>query len=326
MVSLINKFKFMMDIRKYFGLYIIFLLSVTIVSSCKKNNFNDHIGPALCPTANFQFVQQPTMNNTSFNLQTDTVKLTASFNEQVPWTITIKGSISQSFKKFSGYGSSINVNWIGNPDTLDFFQVEQCTAEFKIACKDPISQTFNITGVNKFTNFNYLAFNGDGGALGLLYGPPYGYSNPGTSTTMVAGLNSPQGGNCLCTHGTSTTPVYYFGGFDLNITGNLSSHVLTDPSKVYFNCFVNVQGSQNTIPVVVFTEGVVKRSKNILVYGDGWHYVSFPLSDANVVNPQDISVTSFTLNGYPNKATAGDMCLDFVSFTNNSPFINTTTK
>jgi hypothetical protein len=318
----------MMNVRKYFGLYIIFLLSVTIVS-CKKN-FTDHVGPSICPTAKFQYVVQPTINNTSFNLQTDTVKLTASFSEEVPWTITITGMTSKSFKKFSGYGSSIAVKWIGNPDTVVFFQAEQCNVEFKVACMDAIGKTFTISNVNVFSNFNYLVFNGETGALGVLYGPPYGYPQPPSPmhavTTMVSNLNSPEGGNCICTHGFVDTATYYFGGFDLNTPG-LALHVLTDPSKVYFNCFINIKTSQYTIPVVVFTEGAIKRSKNIIVPGDGaWHYVSFPLSDANVVNPQNISIASYTLNGYPNKATSGDMCIDFVSFTNNSPFISTGTK
>jgi hypothetical protein len=323
----------MMNIRKYFGLYLILLLSFTIISSCKKQNFTDHVGPSICPTAKFQYVQQPMVNKTSFNLQIDTVKLTASFSEEVPWTITITGLTSKSFKKFSGYGSSIAVKWIGNPDTVVFFQAEQCNVEFKVACKDAIVQTFTISTVNVFTNFNYLVFNGGTGALGLLYGPPYGYPQPPSPmhavTTMVSNLNPPQGVNCLCTHGavdpSPDSAVYYFGGFDLNTPG-LASHVLSDPTKVYFNFFLNVKGSQTTIPVVVFTEGAIKRSKNILVYGTGWHYVSFPLSDANVVNPQNITIASYTLNGYPNKANSGDMCIDFVSFTNNSPFIATGTK
>jgi hypothetical protein len=315
-----------MDSKKYFRFYISVFLFLTLVS-CREKKV-DHIGPATCPSSRFEYVQQPTVNGNAFNLSTDTVKLAALFNEDVPWTIIIKGIASKSFKKYSGYGRSIDLKWIGNPDTTVFFQVEQCTVEFKVACIESIVKTFTITAVNKFSYFSYLVFNGDGGALGTIYGPPYGYPQtlaPIAVTSMISNLNSPQGGNCLCTHGVSNSPTFFFGGFTLNAP-NLSTHVLTEPEKVYFNCFVNVKGSLASIPVVSFLEGTIKRNKNILVYGEGWHYVSFPLSEANIVNPQNIASVDFGLNGYPDRTTSGDMCVDFVSFTNNSPFITTGDK
>jgi len=302
---------------------IIFLCIISILTSCKKENVTDHLGPEICASANFQYIQQPTLSSTSVNLSASPLVLKAIFNESVPWSIQITGTMSKAFKKFSGFGDTINISWQGNPDSLLFFQTEQCTATFNIGCKPLITETFTITTVGSFSHFNYLAFSGTpGAALTTLYGPPYGYGNPGTTTTMVSGMNPPipQGGQCLCTHAVSATPSYYFGGYDL--TGTLGTNVLNDPTQVYFNCFVNVLGSELSIPVVVFTEGTSKRSKNILVYGQGWQYVSFPLSDANVVNPQNISITSFTLNAYPNMGTTGDMCISFVSFTNHAPFIN----
>lgn len=303
-------------------LNIIFLLVIGFTTACTKKNFDDHIGPSICPTSKFQYTQEPAVSISSINLTSQVQVFTAAFNEDIPWTVMIKGVTSKSYKKFSGYGKEINVSWKGNPDTLVFFQAEQCTVEFKVACKDAIMKTFDITTVNNFSNIGYLGFNGDGGATGVVFGPPYGYPNAATSTTitMQSSDPSPQGGNYLIINGVSSTPVWYFGGFDVNLT-SFASSVGTDASKVYFNCFINVQGSTATVPVVVFKEGTVNRSKTLYVYGNGWQYVSFPLSEANIVNPKNLSIVSFTLNSYPVQATAGDMAVDFITFTNDSPFI-----
>lgn len=308
-------------------LNIIFFLSIGLLASCKKNNFDDHIGPSICPTANFKYEAQPAVSNANVNFNTQTQVLTASFNEEVPWSILITGTTSKSFKKYSGYGKTINITWRGNPDTLVFFQAEQCKAEFKIACKEAVVVPFTITNVGNFSNIGYLGFNGDAGSSGVVYGPPYGYPSPTTNTTidMESAIPSPQGGNYLTIHGSSTTPVWYFGGYDVNLT-SFSSKVGTDPSKVYFNCFINPLGSTATVPVIVFTEGSVKRNKTISIYGSGWQYISFPLSEANVVNPQDVSIVSVTLNSYPTQATSGAVAVDFITFTNDSPFINVQSK
>jgi hypothetical protein len=302
--------------KKFHRLFIlsIFLLGTTM--ACKKQNFKDHVGPSICPDENFAYEQQPTLNHTSINLNTQVLNLTAKFNQETPWTVVIRGKSSNSYKKFSGYGSTLDINWYGNPDTVAFFQAEACEAELKIACIDPIVMGFNITQPNRFVNFDYLVYDGDLGALGA---GPYAYGDYATHSVSNS-LNSPQGGSCYCTDGASAQPVWFFGGFDFTVSLN-NNTLNVDPDQVYFNCFVNVKGSQNSIPVVTFTEGTIKRNKNVEVYGDGWHYVSFKLSEANIVNPRNVNTVSFGLNAYPEQGTSGAMCIDFVSFTNKSPFI-----
>ncbi len=298
----------------------LFLVLAGSTISCKKNNFADHVGPSICPTEQFKITEEPAVSYTTINLNTQVQVMTAAFNEDVPWTVVVRGTVSKSFKKFSGYGKTINVKWKGNPDTLAFFKTELCNVEFKIACKDAIVKPFTIGTLNNFANFDYLIYSGDGGALA---GGPYMYgayvATPG-SQGSVNGLGSPQGGFAMNTTGYSTTPQWFFGGYDFTMT--LGSNINADPTKVYFNCFVNTQGSVGTIPVVTFKEGTVQRSKNIVVENAGWHYVSFPLSDCNVVNPRNINTVSFGLNSYPTRVTGGRMCIDFVSFTNDSPFIS----
>ena len=309
----------------------LFILTILVISismnSCYKKNFKDHAGPSICPSDNFAYTEQPSLNLASINLNTDTLKIRAEMNEEISWTVSIKGLTSKSFKNFSGYGNEIVVNWLGNPDTSVFFQTEQCEATIRIAClTEEIVKPFTITNVSNFSYFNYLMYNGDAGALGT---GPVAYGPAGVATWGAeASLNSPQGGNCFCLNGNSgTTLHWYFGGFDLNVGATagttLGSNVSSDPEKVYFNAFVNVKGSQLSIPVVNFKEGSVQRTKYLYIYGTGWQYVSFKLSEANVLNPQDITVVSFGLSAYPTQGTSGDMCVDFVTFTNDAPFFKT---
>lgn len=308
--------------RNFVRLSSVFLIIIGVFISCQKENFVDHVGPSICASANFKYVQQPVLSASVINLNVDTLKVSAVFNESIPWKVKITGQTSKSFKNYSGYGSSLNVKWLGNPDTLTFFQAgEQCEVAVTIACKEVIKKTFTISTVNSFTNFNYLVYNGDGG--GLASGP-FAYGTYAVNAA-TSGLNSPQGGDCFCTTGNSgSLPVWFFGGYDLPVV--LGTSVKLDPENVYINCFVNVQGSSTTVPVITLKEGLVQRSKTLSLSGNGWHYVTYKLSDFNVVNPRNINTVIFGLNAFPNQSTSGKMCVDFVSFTNDSPFISTSVK
>jgi len=301
----------------HYSFYTLLFITIGILSSCKNKNFKDHVGPSICASDNFQYVQPFAISAASINMKLAPATFTAKFNEDVPWTILITGTVSKSFKKMTGYGSTVNVNWVGNPDTSIFFKAEQCKVEFQVACKTEIVQYFTISTPNGFSNFNYLVYDGDGNGADNL---STGYYGTYATQATTPGLNSPQGGNCFCTHGSSATPQWFFGGYDLAVA--LTGSVSNDPTKVYFNCFVNVQGSMNTIPALTITEGTAKRSKNLLVYGTGWHYITFKLSDIGVVDPTKISLVTFGLGGYPVQATSGDMCVDFITFTNNTPFFS----
>lgn len=308
----------MIKTNKTIWYVLLFLVMGMMNYSCRKKNFDDYLGKAICASDNFRFMEAPSVSNSSVNLLTQTQLLSASFNEEVPWTVVIRGDVSKSFKKFSGYGKTIAISWNGNPDTTVFFQAESCTVEFGIACREPVVETFTINTVNNFKNFNYLVYDGDGGGLAL--GPYTGGAYAVHSTNN--NLNSPQGGNCQCITGNASTPQWYFGAAQFNV--NLSSSLNADPSKVYMNCFVNVQGSTATIPVIsLYENGTVKRDKYVMVTGNGWHYISFKLSDINVVNTRSITIVNIGLNAYPERATSGSMCVDFVSFTNDAPFIST---
>jgi len=299
---------------------LVFVVLSTVLLSCKKENFSDHAGPSICPSDKFAYIEEPSLNKTTINFALDTLKIRAKMNEEISWRIVVRGKTSKSFKKFSGYGSSITVDWRGKPDTLVFFQAEECEVEVYIACieEKSIVKPFNITNISNFANQDYLVYNGDAGALGL---GPYMYGTYAVHSTETS-LGSPQGGNCHCITGnSSSTPVWYFGGLDFTV--DVASKVLKDPEQVYFNCFVNVKGNSASVPTVSFKEGTITRSKFLYdMQGlTGWHFVSFKLSEADVVNPQDIVTVSYGVNAYPEQGTTGDLCFDFALFTNYEPFI-----
>ncbi len=312
--------------KNYMRIGVLFLLMTGIVVSCKNKNFDSHVGPSICATDDFQYVQKPKVASASVNLNAVAQTFTAKFNEEVPWTIKITGQTSGAYKILSGYGKAINISWNGSPDGLVFFTTEVCTAEFKVACKDAITRNFTITAVNTFSDDDYLVYDADGNGQGtgpFVYGGQVGPPTI-TVTHTTPALGSPQGGLCRCLNGTASDPVWYFGGLDIPVS--LGTTLNADPNTVYFNCFVNVKGSTKTIPVVSIKEGVVGRPKNIEVYGNGWHYVYFKLSDIGVVDPNNINTISFSLNSYPEQYTSGDMCIDFVTFTNDAPFIGSYAK
>ncbi|MCS6824673.1 MAG: hypothetical protein NZ529_10290 [Cytophagaceae bacterium] len=285
-------------------LFLLSVWSIIFLYSCKHpENFKDHIGPSICESSTFAFINEPTLNKTAIDLNVDTLKITAQFNEEVPWQVKISGTISGSIKRFKGYGSSIHLKWLGNPDTNIFFKNENCIVTFKIGCKVSVEKTFSISNTNKFKNFNYLVYDADGNGY---VATPISYGTYATHTTVTPGPStlpeSPAGGRYWSTVGNSgSTKVWYFGGLDFSLPpGPSSSPALsrlgTDPDKVYFNFFVNSNGNTVSIPVVTFLEGGVQRNYNIITNKTGWQYVSFKLSQANIVDPTKITSISFGLN------------------------------
>lgn len=291
-----------------------YVLLVLLLTACQKSNFEDHVGTSICATSNFRYIDEPTISNASINLSTQVQLLSATFNEEVPWTVLIKGETSKAFKKYTGYGKSIDITWKGNPDTLVFFQTEQCTVEFQVACKNPVIKTFVIVGLNNFSYLDYLIFDGDGGGLTpISYGP---YQTSG----IVAG-NSPQEGNCFCMEGSSPFPTWYFGAVEFSVVSPAALN--EDPSTVYLNCFFNTEGSTTIIPIITLYEGnKIKREKKVFTSGTGWHYVSYKLSEFNILNPKNINRVTFTPSPYPVPTSSGKMCFDFVTFTNDAPFFS----
>ncbi len=296
--------------------FFLVLLAGVSTFSCKKYMYKEDIqGPLLCATEHFLFLEQPGLSHTGIDLNAQSLLLTAEFNEDLPWTVVIRGNTSNAIKKYSGKGTKIHLEWNGNPGTPVFFREETCRVEFKVGCKS-VWQSFTITNRNTFRNFHYLVYDGDGGGVAV---GPYTYGDYATHT-VASDMNSPQGGNCFCTEGNSgSTPVWSFGGYDFSTS--LGTSLDTNPENVYFNCFVNVKGSTTSIPTVAFKEGNFKRNYNLTAKGDGWHYISFKLSEANIADPRKISTVALGLNAYPEQSTSGSMCIDFITFTNGAPFI-----
>lgn len=321
-------------------LYLALILGAAVLwGSCKRKHFDNYVGPTLCASDAFAYLSQPALSSTTPDLSTGPLVLTATFNESVPWDITIAGTVSGAYKKLSGRGESINVNWYGNPDSMKFFQAEPCVATFKVACKDPIVINFTITGKPTFDNNpSEWAMVYDADNNGMFINPTSSYGNPTfthvrTTPNNTTTFESPQGGDYFKSTGTSASPVYYFCGYDLTFasasppSANLAALMGTsNPEEVYFNCFVNYENTTGSAAVADFLENGVHKTKTLVtpqatVAATGWQYYSFKLSEANINDLALATNLSFSLNAYPNQGTSGLMAIDFIILTKGKPFI-----
>jgi len=312
----------MKNIKLYKWFLSLMLLIVVVGTSCDRNKLKDHIGPSLCATENFAFTAPLTANATQVDLSLgNKVTITASFNEEVAWTILIVGQTSGAQKSITGRSTSIAINWIGNADEgYPFFTTETCTITLTVSCKDPVSTSVSIKE-NNFSKAGVLLQNFDGSGQSSFGAPPYGTNydaaQSGIKNTPVS--PSPQGGSYYRIVGDSKgTPVWFFGGtYSLF---NLNSLTVKDASKIYFNVFVNGNGNPNSLVSFTFTENGTPKTYNVVVDWVGWKMVSFKLSDAGIIFSNKVTQVDVGLGAYPNQGTSAEVNFDFAIITENTSF------
>ena len=111
---------------KYF--YVI-ILSALIFSSCKPDDefegpsLEDQYGP-------FEILQSLTISTDSLHAGAgETALISAAFNKNVNWTITLTGANSGGQYVTSGYSINPQIEWNGSATVLPMFQEENCYVE-----------------------------------------------------------------------------------------------------------------------------------------------------------------------------------------------------
>ncbi|MCX6180603.1 MAG: hypothetical protein NT150_01570 [Bacteroidetes bacterium] len=140
-------------IKKYFNINLI-LCSVVFLAACKRDN--TPIGPAYkVPSANFE-VLTPFMasaDEVNFSVK-ETEYFTATFSEEVSWSLKLSGANSGAEKVISGYSKSLDVAntlWDGKHSGLYFFRSEQVIATLTfLGSKLMYTDTFNIVYPRKW--------------------------------------------------------------------------------------------------------------------------------------------------------------------------------
>jgi hypothetical protein len=301
----------------------ILFLGIIFFASCKRAK-EEFVGPSICPSSNFKI--ESSFNHVStINLASSSMAFTASFNEVVDWTVTIKGQTSKSIKRFSGRSKDINQTWYGEPDTAIFFKAEVCDVILKIACQEERKSNFTITSQSGFTNMpNTLLINNfEGGGAATTWGGYGDEQNDITFNGVVASPSdpSPQGGGYYLLEGDSSAPSYYFGGCFSNNFAMPSGW--TDPSQVYMNIFLNSDGLTNSEVQVTLMGGNGVTYRKAIAW-TGWKLLSFKLSEIEIQNPTTVTSLDIGLGSSPNKGASSTAKMDFVIFTYGKPFYKET--
>ncbi|MCU0428794.1 MAG: hypothetical protein MUF42_02370 [Cytophagaceae bacterium] len=300
------------------------VLVILLLASCKRSN-EKIVGPSICPSESFETVNA-LVHPVSVNLNTTNATFNAQFNEVVDWSLTIRGTVSQSVKRFSGSSKMIQQTWYGEPDTALFFKAELCEVSLKIACREAIKSSLTITQPSGFANMpnTFLVTNMEGGGSSTI-GGPYG---DGENDITFGGLipaptdPSPQGGGYYYFDCDSINPSYYFGGIYTNGAISLPA-TWTDPKQVYLNMFLNSDGFKNS-DVQILCPGAGGVSYRKTMNWTGWKLLAFPLSEMEIQNPTSVSSLDFGLGSAPNKEKSASMKLDFIIFTYGKPFYKET--
>jgi hypothetical protein len=315
--------------------YLLFVLGITLLAftGCKREDI-PYIGPSVCPSSNFEVTSNLTISSADINfMTTPKVKITASLSESIDWTLTIVGDVSGAVKEFKGAGSSINLDWYGEPSGAIFFSNEDCQMTLSIACLGvKQSVPFKINTTSNFSKLGYVLWNFDSTAPLTVYGISatvgtfsHGqYNLPGKPALISP---SPQGGGYFNFKGdvkSGGAPIWYFGS--LNANGNLNPDTLVartskDPSRVYYNCYINTNGKSLSQIFFTFNEGAFSRTKAFDGNFSGWKFVSFKLSDIGVSDVSQISEMSVAFQASPTQASSVEVNLDLAIFTLDHPLI-----
>jgi hypothetical protein len=315
---------------KKVGWYIIIVLFV-FLQACKKSN-QEPQGQSICASDQFHYINDFSITNATgaaaghvdFTYAPYKVKLTATFNESVNWTITIRGNISNAIKTFTSTSSSVDIDWYGNADGDIFFRTgESCTISLSPACKSATTLSLIIDHSAIFDHFGYLIMDFE-----YLF-PEYTYTSnvPGIDgyvrnvDTLLA-TPSPQGGRCRKLYAPQYHSGYYIGGFGntaydmANYAGNISS------DSIYLNFYL--KGNTNTTTTVVLMETVAgtdyKFTVPIFIDWTGWKFISLKFSD-DIHIGVPANVKSIDIQAGPMFFNSEAECyVDFVILTKGKPY------
>ena len=306
---------------------------ILLFNSCAHNNFKEFVGPALCPSNNFAFTTPYTVQTTGTDptkvdfSNGQFVKINGITNETVTWSVKIKGTTSKAVKYYSGISSSIGgITWYGDSDSSTFFTTETCIVTLSVNCMSNIANTIVIQGkptfdnaLNKFVLITDCDGNGRVSSWYTYLGTSVTYDN---YATVSDSLKSPQGGSIwkvlAATPDKSLT--WFFGGFGNNSAINTSfSKFSLNPDSVYCNMYLSNNGTTNSQAQITIEDGVNKKTTVVDVNWSGWKMISFNMSGI-VPNPRRISIIDIGLGAGPNQASSAELDVDFIIFTNGTPF------
>lgn len=330
-------------------LNVVVLTFLIILNSCKHDNFKDFIGSGHCPSSSFAIITPFNVTPQvipTIQLSTSPIVMTAEFNEVISWSVSIKGNTSGATKVYSNNSKSVDLSWSGEPESSIFFQTETVTIEFKIACKEVVTFTREITP-NTFNSYASTGkglllsdFDGNGSVSNSFTYGVYNPSGDGWSSyftlpneitefgRLTAPLSAPQGSYYMVLKGTPSLTSWYVGGGYATVPDLATIDGATsDPDMMYVNAFINNGGNTTTMLGLTIKSGGVDYSKNVNLNWIGWKMVSFKLSDfetkrgISLINALNVTDLTFELNPASAPGQPTEANIDFIIFTVNEPFL-----
>jgi hypothetical protein len=332
--------------------YLVVFTSVFILISC--GDKLEEIGPRICPPADFSFSSkdiklflvdkkvESNMENAGgeLDLSRDGLRITADFGSSLPWSITLSNSKSQE-KTYSGNSDKIDIYWYGQPSKLIddkmYFDEGEVTLELNLLCMDPITKTFNVSGVQKFNNLNnkFGLLLRDWDKNGIFPILTDAYSPADGWTGGAAGADpfefeyydtdpSPAGGKHAFFRAVMGAPSWYLGATDFPITGLQDSLNTENVDSLYLNIFVksnpDLPNSGAEIGLKATTKAYLKTEA---INWDGWKLLSYQFSEfkrgSTTLDTTRLTSVILQLGAQPEEASELSVQYDFVLVTYGAP-------
>lgn len=300
---------------------------------------------------NFQVTTPFAANTSTVNFSAgNTVTFSATFNEEVSYTITITGQTSGAVKTITGMGSQLNEVWTGNADLI-FFTAENVTAELTVLGQ---TETYGQVNIGATTTYNpegvQLANFESGGTTASCWFPSgnqiacqtnYSVSPSleGSSATRVAGVSVDKPGDQFV----GLSAIEPRSG--VNNNGSYFSVPTTDPDDLYFTVFIYGSGDENVAMFIKFMqdesgngahEGASENGfewQLLDLSHTGWKKFSIKYSDVplggntnfggngdGIYRPDQIVKIEFGLWAMDDPDTAVEFIYDYAVFTAGKPF------
>jgi hypothetical protein len=281
-------------------IHITFLFAISLLIGCTSK---DTIGPQIVDlTAPFNVVTPLAVSNSSPDFSSTTTKITAKFDKNALWKVTISGKTSKAIKVFTGSTPDMSVDWNGVADNLPFFQLEDCiiTLSFPNFPDKPAQTTMvTIKGLTDpdqggiiITNFKNTKFKS-----GEFKDSTYWWADFTTSMASTNPVSADGNPYCIIS-GPSQQPNNPYVGFftifaiasDKPYNPNWPTNI-TEPSRLYFNMFVYCSSKDSLFSYkdaalkLEFTEedgnvGTISLSPN----WEGWKIVTINYANLKFLN------------------------------------------
>lgn len=275
--------------------FLILLLSFSIIAACKREDVFE--GPSL------EDQYGPFMITQSLTVSTDSLRagegeiaiLSAAFNKNVNWTITVTGANSGGQFLSTGYSINPQIEWNGSATSLPMFQMEDCFVELTIKNQpDTLRDTLYLASVKPSQGFLLSDFESGLNSSWVVF------AQSGANMSFVVSDDIQAGqGNRYYDMAGEVSWDWLIGMVDMPSTAYGVPHfpLSSNPDDVYFNTFLYKPADiTNGIMLIQFREddngdGVYSNnaedmfSVEIHPDADGWKHYHYRYSDlATLIN------------------------------------------